>query len=225
MPRTSFYLGVALLVVAATLAITVTLRPAAPAGETSPQRLQDAPSGGRAGKPHSAARPTGANSRSAKSPARPENAAERFTVTAPSDHPQKSLLAEKARKVESEATRQLERMTEQLALTRTQRQRLFPILARSSKEYDPALMISGVAAAPALDTASGHKQVNEVLDPDQKDQLVEDAVADQILWQEIIGKLQSRLDEETPRLPAGETEATESEPVAPRRRGNLFEHP
>lgn len=223
MQRTSFILGVALLVVAGTLAVAITFRRPAPAS-LSDNASSSAPAAG-----SSTARPRGSfqaghDPSSAKATPRTSEPP-RFSVSAPDDHPDRELLAERARKVEAEAQRQLERLTEQLMLTGEQRRRLFPILARTSEDYDPAMTISGhPAGAPRLTGWTGDREFNEVLEPPQRDQLIEDAMADAALWQEIIGKLQRRLDEQTPRVPAADPEApAEPAPAPPRGRGNLFD--
>jgi hypothetical protein len=160
--------------------------------------------------------------KSRRHPASPES----FSVSAPPNHPHHALLAEQARKVEAEAKIHLERLTKRLELTGEQRRKLFPILARTSEGYDPALVISGLpAGAPPLLGSAGDRELNLVLEPGQQGQLIEDSLSDQALWEEIIGKLRRRLDEETPQVPAGDAESLETPaPTAgPRGRGNLFD--
>jgi hypothetical protein len=222
MQRSSFILGVALFVVAATHAITITLRkpPESELVSSNPSatkardaRLQRSPS------IQSGAKTPGkrANRPAAAAPAQ-------FSVSVPSSHPASALLAEKAQKVEAEALAHLDKLTARLDLTAKQRRKLFPILARTSNYYDPALTISDLpAGAPALVGVAGDREFNQVLDPSQKDQLIEDAIADQVLWEEIIGKLRQRLDQETPLIPDGAPTDVEPPAPTPRGRGNLFE--
>lgn len=217
MQRTSFILAMALLVVAATLAVTITTRESArepgPEPTTRSSRGPESPGGRFLEIPASIP---------AKS-ARPGESPTRFSVRAPEGHPRHALLAETAEKVESEALFQLDRLSRRLQLTGEQRRRLFPILARTSRHYDPALEISGLpVGTSALVGAAGNRAVEQVLEPPQRDQLVEDAITEQVLWQGIIDKLRQRLDEETPQIPDEVAPVPESSP-APRGRRNLFD--
>jgi len=213
-------LGMALLVVAATLAITITFRRTEAhnsAFEPPPRSSLDPARPAIASPPGSAAAPTKATHRL--------SSRESFSVTAPTIHPQAAQLAEQARKVEEEAGSQLERLAERLELTGEQRRRLFPILARTSRYYDSALLISGrPTGAPALRGPAKDQEVNRVLDPRQKDQLIEDSLDELALWQEIIDKLRRQLDEETPQIKPAVEPAQPQQPTPPARgRGNLFD--
>ena len=223
MQRTSFILAVALLVVATTLAVTITLRK--PADE-SLASSQEAPKQRYQARPHYSARGntsfTGDRKKSESRRAPRESIAEAFSVRVPTDHPRKSQLTEQAQAVEAEAKSELAKFTERLDLTGEQQRRLFPILARSSAKYDAAMMISGQVGAPPLVGNAGNEEFNEVLEQPQRDQLMDDALADQLLWQDIIGKLRERLDEQTPQVPEA-TDPVEPAPQAPRGRGNLFD--
>lgn len=214
-----------MLVVAATMAITITLRKPPAPGQAS-QSATGAAEAGRSGSPRGVGPRTQGSlpSRSERAfSSTAQSGPEAFTVSVPDGHPQEIALAEKARKVEAEARFQLERMTKQLALSGEQRQRLFPILARTATDYDPAMVISKLpAGAPKLPGHESEKELQKVLDPPQRDQLVEDALADAALWEEIIGKLQQRLEEEMPQVPEPDPEPSEPAPSGPRR-GNLFD--
>ena len=226
MQRISFVLGVALLVVAATLAMAITLRKP-PEGEAlaseNSSRYQSRSRPGRSANQafasHSSSPKKSQNGRASHG-----TITESFSVSVPANHPGQPLLVQRSREVEAEANSQLEEFTKRLELTGEQRRRLFPILARSSEKYDPAMKISGQTpgASPLIGSA-GNQEFNDVLDPPQRDQLVEDAITDQLLWQDIIGKLRQRLDEQTPQVPDAGSEVPEPTPQAPRGRGNLFE--
>ncbi len=224
MQRSSFILGLALLVVASTLAITITLRKpgedvVSVTGENSSRYLSD-----RRGARRGAASYPASSPKSQSRVASEGRLAEHFSVRVPGNHPRRTHLAQRAQEVENEANSQLEKLTERLELTGEQQRRLFPILARSSEKYDPVMTISGRSAgAPPLLGTAGNRELNNVLDQPQRDQLVEDAITDQILWQEIIDKLRRRLDAQTPRVPEAESEDPPPAPQAPRRRGNLLD--
>lgn len=212
MPRLSFILGVALLVVASTLAITITSRRTAseaPSSKSAPRTAEEA---------------QGLSSPRSDSH-RPRREVYSFTVTAPTTHPEYKILSEKAVLVEQEARFQLERMITKLDLSPRQQERLFPILARTAEDYHPDFIIAGVdTGARALANGEGENEINRVLDPSQQDDLIERAVSDQLLWQEIINKLKDDLDEGTPRVKSEEEgpDPKEGEPPG-RRRENLFE--
>jgi hypothetical protein len=219
MQRTSFILALALLVVATTLAITITVRQPAPL-EASASGPPVRWSGASEARPRDRSLPA-PPATSSKS-VRPVPESERFSVSVPGNHPQHALLAAKAEKVELEANFQLDRLTKQLKLTGEQRRRLFPILARASKDYDPAHVVVGLpSGSSALVGSAGNRELDEVLDPPQRDQLVEESITDLILWQEIIDNLRKRLDEQTPRWP----DAAEPDPSVPTPggRGNLYD--
>lgn len=220
MQRSSFILGVALFVVAATLAITITLRePAESEVVTTSRPSSRAPDA----RPRPRASSSGLQIAGKRSNRRASNPP-RFSVSAPASHPDGALLAEKARMVENESRAHLERLSEKLELTGEQRRRLFPILARTSEHYDPALVISGLQLGSSpLSGVAGNRELNQVLDPPQRDQLIEEAMTDQILWEEIIDKLRRRLDEETPKIPGDASPPVEPPASNPRGRGNLFD--
>jgi hypothetical protein len=222
MQRTSFILALALLVVATTLAITITVRKPA---RTEASASEPTTRSNRLPGSHSRQRSAVAPSTTPAKSARHAEAPRSFSVRAPESHPQRTRLVESAEMVASDANLQLARLTKQLELTGEQRRRLFPILARASKHYDPALEVSGLpAGTSALVGSAGNREVDQVLEPPQRDQLVENAVTDQILWQEIIDNLRQRLDEQTPQLPVADPpEVPGPATPAPRGRGNLFE--
>ena len=219
--------GVALLVVAATLAITITVRKPVQ-GDALVSNDGSARSEPRTQPRHPLGSPSLARStvpqKSETRRVSPGSAPEQFTVNVPAGHPQHAQLTARAREVEAQAKSELAKFTKRLDLTGEQQRRLFPILARSSEKYDAAMRISGYAAgAPPLAGSAGREEFNEVLEPTQRDQLVEDAITDQLLWQDIIGKLRQRLDEQTPQVPEAASEDSSPTPPAPRGRRNLFD--
>lgn len=214
MPKLSFILGVALLVVASTLAITITSR------QTTSEVPQSKPAPRIAGEE---AREV--FSQGPRGPNRQPRKAYAFTVTAPTTHPNYQFLSEQAALVEQEARFHLERMSEKLELSPRQQERLFPILARIAEDYQPEFIISGIdTGARALGETEGEEKIQRVLDTAQQEDLIERAVADQLLWQEIINKLKNDLDEGTPQVKSEDGEAGRAPSEASeRRRDNLFE--
>jgi hypothetical protein len=230
MNRMTFITGVALLVVAATLAITITLRPP-PAKLTG----DSVPQGSRAREIPAQDRGAFHEQRTAvRRSERPSVQTEQqwFSVAVPEEHPERPTLVAKAAKVESYAVRRIEELDRQLDLSLDQQRRLFPILARSSENYDSAMRISGIApgtpsliaavrtpasaagagtpapaaaaAELALAAAAVEAAIQGELDPKQQDERIEISVNDMALWEEIIDGLQRKLEEQTPRVSASE---------------------
>ena len=223
MQRLNFIMGVALLIVAATVAMVITLRPVAPedvAGSAEP-RDGDRP-GADAGEFRAGESPAAMPTRGRESLAEAGLAApQRFTVGVPDGHPEAAALGPKAARVEEFANTRLDQLTARLDLTADQRRKLFPILARTSESYHPAMQIAGVVdGAPALSGAAGDAALTEVLVPGQQDQLVEHAITDSVLWQEIIAGLQRQLEAQTPQVPEG---GEPPPPPDPPPRRNIFD--
>ncbi|MHA3775660.1 hypothetical protein ACXR0O_29450 [Verrucomicrobiota bacterium sgz303538] len=78
-------------------------------------------------------------------------------------------LAEHARRVEQEADMRVQRLDSIVGLNETQRDQVFGIMARSSRDYDPSMVIEGVngqiGATPAGDRQAA---ILSVLSPDQR---------------------------------------------------------
>ena len=78
-------------------------------------------------------------------------------------------LAQKAERVQSEADGYVQRLDGIVPLDETQRDQVFGIVARNSRDYDPAMRLEGtgggIAAAPA---GSRQQAVLSVLRPDQR---------------------------------------------------------
>lgn len=125
----------------------------------------------------------------------------RFSIGIQQDHPAAASLAPMARQVEAHANRNLERLTQQLGLTPAQREKLFPILARSSESYDPAMMIlDAESAAPALSADAGDLALQAVLSSEQQEERIDIAIDDSLLWQEIISGLELQLIKQSPQI-------------------------
>lgn len=199
-------IGVALLIFASTLAVFLTMRVSS--GDAEAENAQRSESSSRIEPTPS---PRSHPSRSSKG----EVPQAVFTVSVPADHPRRDELIIAAREVEEEANDNLAQLSRQLDLSAVQRERLFPILARSSDSYDPSFIVAGtVPGTSALVGEAGKEAVHKVLDPEQQDQLMEEEMNNIILWQEIIDTLEKRLEEEAPRVPAPGA-------LPPRQRSNL----
>lgn len=218
----------ALVVVAATVALSITLHPSA--GEdsrsrsdsigiaTSTERRQAdrgavAHRSPQTGLPAATRRESPARTGTDPAPIR------RFTLRVPSGHPNAAALSERAARVESFANARLDRLTAQLDLTPEQRQKLFPLLVRSSGSFDPAMRVGGVGT-PA---GSVPEKIEDVLEPAQEDKLLEETMNDLALWEEIIANLQHRLEQQIPPASPATPPATTPPATPGRGRGNLFD--
>lgn len=203
MNRSSFILGIALLVVAVTLAVTITVRNAPRDGGTVDEgglavrgRIRDCG--------HSAIN----SAHSGETPRVPVAARRHpgsraiYQVTVPDGQmallpaDQRDEWVERAAEVEREAQARLERMTEEFDLSGEQRRKMFPMLARSTAGFDPRMQVGGVY----LDSDPGvlpDEEVHDVLDPDQQEQLVDDEIDRQLWWQDIFSRLEKELIDST----------------------------
>jgi len=211
--RSSFILGMALLVVAITLAVTITVRNAP----------RDAGKIGKAGSTENnvsddrAFRVAGSANldqpaRLTTRVSRGEEARISYQVQLPAEQStllpvdERAELADRAATVESKARAQLERMTEEFELTGDQRRKMFPMLVRSTAGFDPRMQVGGVY----LDSdpeALPDDEMHDVLDAEQRDQLVDDEINRQLWWQEIFSRLEEELIDSTggaPTVPASE---------------------
>ena len=136
------------------------------------------------------------------------------------DEPTADELKLAAERIEARANRELARLTRLLELTEEQQDRIFPLLARSSTAYHPALAIQvGDAEAgdptdlppqekvttdaepdadpgePLLAKKAADEEIFDVLTDDQKEAYEEELVDDDLWWTEIIDDLEDELDE------------------------------
>jgi hypothetical protein len=232
MKRSTNILGFAFLTLAATLAAIITMRNAPAPSRTASGPKADATGAGdargAAAVPDRSAvrvRPSGLSrpGRDSFKVSLPED----WLATLPPD--QRQAWLERAVAVEHEATAQLEKLSANLDLNSTQRGKLFPALVRATAGYDPAMIVGGatVAADTGLTPA---EEIHSLLNEDQQAQVEDNEVERQLWWQDIIGKLEADLTNETGG-PAPDTSApaapvpADEERVAPEARddGNLFD--
>ena len=202
--------GVALLLVATTLAITITFRddpesPSArqPQDENSPtlRKTGNLPSRGFAGSP------SGRASSSDRAPRQRLPQVEDLEV-AMDDSPasraltpdQRQDIAKRLPWVKQNAISRLDRMTERLDLTPRQRHKVFPQLLRSTTGYHPAMVINYPAGTslPSEELADNDKSPDEVihdsLDPGQQEDFLQQKLDDQAWWEEIVAQLEEDFD-------------------------------
>ena len=159
MNRSTFILGFALLVIAATLAASITMRNApVDSGKTT----RHEPGTPRTAQPHALAQPgsTAGSPADSKIPATPaaRHITRRFhqggffMCGAPrtmahrlASHQQVEWRTRTAA-VERAARKKLERLTDDLALNAAQIDKMFPLIVRSTPGYDPVMLSGGTAA-------------------------------------------------------------------------------
>ena len=158
-----------------------------------------------------------------------------FSVKIPTEHPAAQQLMSMAMRVQAHANRNLDRLTKQLELSEEQREKLFPILARSSESYDPAMLISEASAPEASETSelaiqetlnpeasatasaltpeTGELAIQEILEPEQQEERIDHALTDSLIWQEIIAGLERQLAEQSPQTTPAEITPPLPEPA------------
>jgi len=228
MNRSTFILGIALLVLALTMAVTVTVR-------NAPDEAKERGDVTKRGENHeffsrdrlsASARPSAHRSSSGQTDRHPVSR-ERYQVVISDSRlsalpiDQQEELRSRVALVETKARKQLERMTQELELTTAQRSKMFPLLVRSAHGYDPAMQVVGAGVPdPADSIASTDEEIHALLDPEQQAQLEEDEVNRRLWWQDLIGRLEKDLDEstggaETPVPPARPTDNQLNPPANP----------
>lgn len=224
MSRSQFILGVALLVVSATVAFTISFRDHHPS--TSPSALVN--DGDQSPNP-SRVRQIGSSPIPEPSPRRDQT----FYEVTVSDR----ALAPIAKVVKEESLQQLEALTDRYNLTTSQRRSIFPLIAARHPQYQDGLVINGSLIPPSGDTTSLESAMHPLLQEDQQEKLEDDILSRNEWWGEIISQLRDDLDEAissgemvpevspiprtTPGTPApGDGETVENPDVDPT---NLFE--
>ena len=204
MNRSTFILGVALLVVAVTMAVTITFRnaPEDTAGTRIAARKAQYHKVSRAGR-RSSALPGRFRDRSSGSElARRPVPREQYEVVIPTDRlmglpaSRRQTLLRQVARVESNARKKLERMTREFDLTTAQRRKMFPLLVRSTPGYDPVMQVAGVAA-PVDPTASTDEEIHALLDPDQQAEMEEEEINRRLWWEDLIDRLEKELVDST----------------------------
>lgn len=96
-------------------------------------------------------------------------------------------------KVESDARSELQELDERLKLTKTQQQRIFPILARRSAAFSPAMKAGGQSAVAT--NQSAEDAISSELDPARQGIYQEMLLDDAAWWSEALTRLESSQDE------------------------------
>jgi hypothetical protein len=239
MNRSTFIFGFALLVIAATLAASITLRHA-PGDESEASRPGAGPP--RPAQRHALTKPPGlpgdSNALNAQR-GKATRTSDALRVTLPEPwlaalpDEQQAAWRTRSAAVERAARVKLECLTADLELSTAQRQKMFPALVRSTSGYDPVMVVGGGNLTGETSLAS-LDAIHQVLDPQQQALVEDQEVNRQLWWQDTLSRLEAELIESTggaPASPAATLPASANpvpaaeERVAPdaREPGNLFD--
>ncbi len=201
--------GVALLLLAVTLALTITFRND-PEG-ASAERLQNdatspARSIGTAAPRGSTTAPVGRRNpvRSPRKKLPDVNELEVVMDNSPATRDlsptQRQDIAKRVPWVQQAALSRLGKMAERLDLSPIQQHKVFPQLLRATTGYHPAMVITYPAGAslPSEELAANEKSPDEAihdsLDPDQQEDFLQQKLDDQAWWEEIVAQLEDDFD-------------------------------
>lgn len=234
MNRSTFILGFALVMIAATLAASITLRETPANGHksvrstpTTPRRAHASPAPSHADADHPGLRRQVIAKADALRVALPAT----WLASQPGD----TQVAWRARAatVEKASRERLDRLTAELELSAAQRDAIFPVLVRATAGYDPVMLVGGtsLAAGPSITAAEA---IHQILDPQQQVLVEDQEINRQLWWQDTLARLEAGLlasPDATPAttatVPPTPAEATPAatERVAPAARasGNLFD--
>ena len=183
MSRSQFILGIALLVVSATLAFTISFR----SEENSSSEPSDL-----AAQENDSSRPGRViqNRTGSSSGTTPRKDRTYYEVTV-SDR----SLASVAAVVEEESLQQLEALTDRYNLTTSQRRGIFPLIASRHPDYQDGLVINGSSVPATGSTTSLETAMYPLLNDEQQEELEDDILAKDEWWSEIISQLRNDLDQ------------------------------
>ena len=143
------------------------------------------------------------------------------------DHLRRKALEANVGKVESFALRQLAQLTSDLELTPEQQGRIFPILVRGARSYEPGMQVvdnrssngssnpvsESTADVKPLDPQEQQELLQQELDMPQEEALVNLSERDLMIWEELINDLTKQLDQATPGQVAEVTPTPSSTPT------------
>jgi len=249
MNRSTFTLGFALLVIAATLAASITMRnapvdtsKATPHDAGAPMTAQPRALAARGGTTGSTADSRSRNPHNQTHHQEIATKVDSLYVTLPEPWlnglpaDQQAEWRSRTTTVERAAHKKLERLTADLDLNAAQIDKMFPLIVRSTPGYASVMLTGGnLTATTPVATA---EEIHQVLDPQQQALAENQEVNRQLWWQDTLSRLEADLIDSTggatatiaatpaevPTTPVVTTPATE-ERVAPEARedGNLFD--
>ncbi len=201
--------GVALLLVAATLALTITFRNN-PEGAVA-EELRNGATSAQRSTGNFSSRESSSSAATRRNPVRSprqklpgieelevamdDGPASRNLTTA-----QRQDIAKRLPWVRQNALSRLGKMTERLELTPIQQHKVFPQLLQSTTGFHPVMVINYPAglSIPLEELADNGKSPDEAihdsLDPDQQEDFIQQKLDDQAWWEEIVAQLEEDFD-------------------------------
>ena len=222
--------GVALLVVASTLALTITFRnapfePVQAGKESSAPTAQPGPTPSKSGplvnSPISSRKSPSRSPRQSVPDAADLDLVLKDGPSAPKLTPaERQAISARTPTVKRAALARLDKMTKRLDLTPAQRQKIFPQLVRSTNGYHEAMVLSYprglvVPVEVASDTQSPEEAIHEALDPEQQERFVEEQLDERAWWNEIVAQMEEEFDSSV--VAAGTAPPEEVAPEQPSR--------
>lgn len=234
MNRTTNILGFAFLALAVTMAATITMRngPRGPRLTSTESDSKNDSAASRGNVSHGNAASSGRASAVRNSQAATPHVTAPPELLATLSESARNDWRERVAAVESQANDRLDKLSEQLDLSLSQRGKLFSAVVRSTPGYDPAMVITGVPDRGVTDLTPA-EEIHALLDAEQRESVENEEVNRQLWWQDIIDKLEADLTNTTggdgmvapetpaatePEIPADDREAPESHED-----GNLFD--
>ncbi len=208
MNRSTYVLGFALVMIAATLAASITMRDAP---GTSRKTVSSAPAAPRRARAGPAQSPADVDRLGLRGQAAPK--ADVLRVALPESwlaslpDEQHSAWRSRAAAVEKAARERLDRLTTDLELSAAQRDEMFPVLVRASSGYDPVMLVGGIRLA-ADSSIVAAEAIHQVLDPQQQALVEDQEINRQLWWQDTLGRLEAGLLAASDGTPATVTTAT-----------------
>jgi hypothetical protein len=199
MNRSTLILGFTLLAIAATMAASITMRNASGASRAAIPRVAEPPQAVRASAPARITR--SAMIAKAGTPSIQANRTTSLCVELPepwlTELPVVQQIEWRARAVvvQRMAREKLDRLSTELELTPAQRDKMFPLIVRSTSGYDP-VMLAG-ANLTAKTPAAAAEEIHQVLDPQQQTLAENQEVDRQLWWQDTIARLEADLIDST----------------------------
>lgn len=196
MTRSQFILGVAMLVVAGTLAFTISFTRSEDQALASGTPSSASPAETRFSNYESRKSSRNATKRSVRKsdPARYDLKLTSDSVTHLSDDEvlQASAIVSKARE---KARRKLDSLTDDYNLSNSQRKEIYPLIVAHQPEAHPAMLVGGEPLPGIAAGSTLEESIYASLDQEQQDALSEDAIDHDAWWKDVVGQLEDDLDQ------------------------------
>lgn len=238
----NYLFGVALILVATALTLTIAFRdePEEESANERPGATTSAPSPARTRGISPSLRESAAKPHAKDPEAQVENldlVLDQGPAASKLSAAESQVISERTSRVKSAALAKLGKMTERLDLTDEQRREIFPLLVRATAGYHPAMVLTAQAGGQAVpiemakSNQTTDEAIHEVLDPEQQEDFIEHMLNKQAWWNEIISQWEKDFDSTAAAGTAPDpTEGLGPNEVAPnhetsksQERGNIFD--